>query len=251
MATRFVLLLIALISAYINTVARPATDTSGLYKLHATQLIVVVANGWDSSKATLYTFEKIEGKWVKQFSNPVFIGAKGMGDGIVPMFIKGAPVKKEGDLKAPGGIFKIGAAFGYAGNSEAHWVKNKYIEAKDTVICVDDVHSIYYNRIISADTAVNDWNSFEHMHRNDDYYKWGLFVEHNAPATMPGHGSCIFMHIGTGDNFATEGCTAMAESDMLRLLHWINSMDNPLLVQLPANEYNAARQKFGLPGLNN
>jgi D-alanyl-D-alanine dipeptidase len=128
----------------------------------------------------------------------------------------GAPVKKEGDKKSPAGIFTIGPAFGYPDKK---------------------------------DTAKAAYNSFEYMHRLDNYYKWGLFIYHNSGNVVPGDGPCIFMHIWENDNEGTDGCTAMKESNILRVLHWINYKDNPLLVQLPKAEYRKLRAQFGLPGI--
>jgi len=218
----------------------------------AQQLLVVVTSNWDTVPGTLYAFNKINGRWVKQFSNAVVVGAKGLGigDGIMPIDVTGAPVKKEGDMKSPAGIFNIGDAFGYGDKAAAGFIKARYIQAQDTVICVDDARSTYYNRIISADTASrHDWNSFEHMRLNADYYKWGLFVQHNSPVATPGHGSCIFIHIWGNSREGTEGCTAMQEADMLTLLHWIDSTKKPLLVQFPVADYTAMAHKLGLPAI--
>jgi len=55
------------------------------------------------------------------------------------------------------------------------------------------------------------------------------------------------MHIRENDKEGTDGCTAMKESNILRVLHWINYKDNPLLVQLPKAEYRKLRAQFGLP----
>ncbi|HWB26058.1 MAG TPA: L,D-transpeptidase family protein [Chitinophagaceae bacterium] len=249
MARRRLLLYALLLNIFGLKPALPFAAPAAKDTLAANQIIVVLTTGWDTAKATLYAFEKINGVWVQQFTNPVFVGAKGMGigDGLVPLTINGAPVKKEGDLKAPAGIFKIGAAFGYADKHNASWIKDAYIQADDTVFCVDDARSIYYNQIISADTAHSDWHSFEYMHRKDDDYKWGLFVEHNSPVTVPGHGSCIFIHIGTGNNFATEGCTAMTETNLLGLLHWIDASKKPLLIQMPLAAYTIFEKQFNLP----
>lgn len=229
--------------------SRPAGTTDSL---DGKQLVVVVTNGWNDVKATLYAYEKQHGHWVLQFSHPAVVGAKGLGlgDGLVPVTMPGAPIKKEGDLKAPAGIFSIGDAFGYAPGNKATFIKNRYIQAKDTVICVDDARSTYYNRIISADTATtHDWNSFEHMHLAKDYYKWGLFVAHNSPNARPGHGSCIFIHIWGNADEGTEGCTAMEENNMLKLLHWVDGAKKPLLVQMPVTDYKSVSAKYGLPGL--
>jgi len=231
--------------AFWNSPANIPNDDS----LHARQLLVVITEDWDNYKGTLYAYKKQNQKWILQFSNPVVIGKKGigMGDGIFPLSIDNAPVKKEGDLKSPAGIFKIGTAFGYASYEQAKWINNAYIKASDTLICVDDVHSKHYNKLVKNDTAKKDWNSFEYMHRKDDCYKWGLFINHNAGKSIEGNGSCIFMHIWTNNHEGTEGCTAMEETNMLRILHWINAKLNPTLVQLPKTVYIKLAKKYNLP----
>jgi L,D-peptidoglycan transpeptidase YkuD (ErfK/YbiS/YcfS/YnhG family) len=84
------------------------------------------------------------------------------------------------------------------------------------------------------------------MLRNDDLYKWGLVVAHNA-ARMPRAGSCIFLHIWKNSGSPTAGCTAMPERDLVNLLRWLKPGARPVLVQMPAPEYEAARVQFRLP----
>ena len=213
------------------------------------QLMVVVTDGWNNLQGTIYCFEKHHDKWVLKFSNSIVVGSKGMGigDGLVPLSISNAPVKKEGDMKSPAGFFTIGTAFGYADYKDAKWIKNPYVKATDTLICVDDVHSAHYNTLVDNDHAKSDWNSFEHMHLKKDYYKWGLFINHNSGKVIPGDGSCVFMHIWGSDHEGTAGCTAMTEANLLRILHWINAADSPLLIQLPKEEYVKIREKYELP----
>lgn len=214
------------------------------------QLLVVVNNGWDSVQGKLYAFKKEHGKWRLQFSNPVVLGSKGLavGDGLIKLTIKG-PVKHEGDKRSPAGIFSIGTAFGYAEKKDAAWIKNRYVRAFDTLICVDDINSSNYNKLVDKDTARHDYNSFEYMHLKKVYYKWGLFINHNSGKVVPGDGSCIFMHIWEDDHTGTDGCTAMTESNMLRVLHWINAKERPLLVQMPKDVYHIIKRQFGFPSI--
>src|ERR1700731_2757 len=95
------------------------------------QLMVVVTDGWSNIQGTIYCFEKHHDKWILKFSNPIVVGGKGLGigDGLVPLSIDNAPVKKEGDMKSPAGFFTIGTAFGYADYKDAKWIKNPYIKA--------------------------------------------------------------------------------------------------------------------------
>jgi D-alanyl-D-alanine dipeptidase len=217
------------------------------------QLMVVITDSWSNPRGSIYVFDKQDDKWVFKFSNPIVVGGKGLGigEGLVPLSIENAPVKKEGDMKAPAGFFSIGTAFGYANYKDAGWINNPYKKATDTLICVDDPHSVYYNTLINNDMAKTDYKSFEHMRLQKDYYKWGLFINHNSLRVLPGSGSCVFMHIWGSDHEGTAGCTAMAEDNMLRILHWIKASDNPLLVQLPMNEYLKIKGRFNLPDTGN
>ncbi len=218
-------------------------------QLPAKQLMVVLTDNWDTLQGKIYCFNKINDQWVLQFSNDVVVGAKGLGigDGLFPVTIADAPVKKEGDNKAPAGIFTIGIAFGYADAKDATWIKTHYLKASDTLICVDDMHSPYYNTLVKRDTTRSEYKSHEEMRLKKDYYKWGLFINHNTPKTVAGDGSCIFMHIWENNHQGTAGCTAMDEVNLLRVLHWINAQDNPLLVQLPRAEYVKLKAIYHLP----
>ncbi len=225
--------------------------TAATNPLPAKQLMVVITDNWDTLQGKLYCYQKQEGKWVLQFSNMVVIGSKGLGvgDGLFKLQLANAPVKKEGDEKSPAGIFTIGTAFGYADAKNATWIKNRYVKASDTIICVDDMHSAYYNTLVQRDTAKSPYNSHEEMHLKKAYYKWGLFINHNSGNVVPGDGSCIFMHIWGNSTEGTDGCTAMAEPNLLRILHWINAEDHPLLVQLTRTDYLRLRKQLGLPAL--
>lgn len=215
------------------------------------QLLVVLTDGWNTVKARLYGFGRRNGKWVLQFQNQAVVGRNGLGkgDGIVNINFDDVPVKKEGDGKSPAGIFSIGTAFGYAEEKDVKWIKNPYIRTFDTLICIDDIHSRDYNRLVNKDSIKTAFNSFEYMHRTDEYYKWGLFINHNTENTVPGDGSCIFMHIWKNNHTGTAGCTAMQEKNMLRIMYWINASDHPLLVQMPASEYKKWRRAYGFPAI--
>ena len=206
--------------------------------LKSEQLIIVLSDDWNSIRAKLYCVEKIKGKWVTQFSFPVVVGNKGM-----------SIDKTEGDLKAPAGIFSLGPAFGYANKKDAQWIRMRYLQTTDTLICVDDGGSRFYNQLVDTNSLSVDWHSREIMHRKDIYYKWGIFVQYNAQPAIKGKGSCIFVHIWGNENEGTEGCTAMEEKNILKLLHWIQSDKNPLLVQYPTATYKKIAADYQLPDL--
>jgi len=216
------------------------------------QLMIVVTDGWDNVQGTIYVYEKHQDDWFLKYCNAIVVGGKGLGVGygLVPLSIADAPYKKEGDMKSPAGIFTMGTAFGYANYIDAKWLNYPYIKATDTLICVDDMKSAAYNTLIDKKSGKVDYKSYENMLLKKDYYKWGIFINHNAPKVVPGYGSCIFMHIWENDHNGTAGCTAMKEDDLIRILQWINIDSNPLLVQMPRNEYIKIRSQYNLPVLD-
>jgi len=246
-ACRFVFLIAMCFALKGHGQSRTSTENR---VLKSDQMLVVVNNDWDSLRGKLYAFKRAHGKWQLQFSNAIVLGSKGLGigDGLVKLNMAG-PVKHEGDKRSPAGIFSLGTAFGYAEKKDARWIKNPYVQAFDTLICVDDAGSTNYNKLVDKDTARRDYKSFEYMHLKKDYYKWGLFINHNSDPVVASDGSCIFMHIWENDHTGTDGCTAMTEKNMLRVLHWIDAKKDPLLMQMPLDLYRKLRGQFSLPAI--
>jgi L,D-peptidoglycan transpeptidase YkuD (ErfK/YbiS/YcfS/YnhG family) len=216
------------------------------------QCIVVVAENWTSTTGVLRSFERGASKeeWKESGSGvPVVLGKKGLGlgRGLVGLNLGAAPIKKEGDDKAPAGIFRLSSAFGYASARSASWVKLPYLALTKEIEGVDDPRSRYYNKLVDRSRVAKvDWSSAEKMRRNDVLYKWGVVVDHN-PAAIAGAGSCIFLHIWKNSASLTAGCTAMPEKDLVRLIRWLDPSRRPILVQMTRSAYRAIREKYRLP----
>jgi hypothetical protein len=225
--------------------------------LHSSsQLLVVTTSDWNGIPGTIQRYQRDNpgGKW-HPVGSPiaVVVGKSGLawGAGVVPFqWLKapGAedPIKKEGDGKAPAGIFRLSTSFGYAPLQEGDW-KMPYLRLTDSVECVDDPASEFYNRISDRSRVRPDWKSSEHMLRNDELYRWGIVVDHNSSPPRAGDGSCIFLHIWRGQGQGTVGCTAMPRDHLESLLAWLDPAKKPLLVQLPIAEYKRLRHKLNLP----
>ena len=224
----------------------------------STQLLVVTTADWNAVPGTLERYERknLSKKWKSVGTPiPVVVAKKGLGwgAGLAPPsgFSKRSdddPVKREGDTRAPAGLFRLRTAFGYASQEPAGW-KMPYIALSPTVECVDDVQSKYYNRVVDRATVTPDWNSAEHMLYSNGQYRWGLVVDHNTDPVRPGAGSCIFMHIWLGTGEGTVGCTAMAQENVEALLGWLDPAGKPLLLELPRAEYEKVRRHWKLPKL--
>ncbi len=201
------------------------------------QIVLVVADDFNSSHAKL---ECYEGSKVLCKDIDVNLGKNGLGWGIGIKKIPHAadePLKEEGDKKAPAGIFKLTDAFGYAHKTNT---KLPYLYAAKETICVDESSSPFYNQIIQAH---GDEKSFEHMRRKDDQYKIGIVVAHN-PHAKPQSGSCIFMHIQKAPNSPTVGCTSMKESDLRKIVTWLDKKKNPILIQIPKKYAGEIKKEY-------
>jgi L,D-peptidoglycan transpeptidase YkuD (ErfK/YbiS/YcfS/YnhG family) len=215
------------------------------------QIILVTTDGWDAvdGEMRLYERKSIDDRWEAVGEKiPIVVGRNGMawGSGLHGGAIGEGPVKREGDGRSPAGVFSLGSAFGYAPPEQAGDLKLPYIQAVATLECVDDPQSAHYNRILDRAGVENpDWKSSERMRRDDDQYRWGLIVDHNARGAS-GRGSCVFMHIWEGPGKGTAGCTAMNSSSMEDLLRRLAANRRPLLVQLPQVEFERLREVWGL-----
>lgn len=217
----------------------------------ARQLVLVKTDSWESVSGELRRYERGRIGWIAVGDPiPVVVGRHGMawGRGLNRPDPLRVPIKREGDGKSPAGVFRLGSAFGYATVKEAKWVKLPYAMAGPTIECVDDAKSAHYNQVLDRSRVpAPDWSSSERMRRQDELYRWGVVVDHNAAPAEAGAGSCIFIHIWEGPGVGTSGCTAMEAARVEELLRWLDPKKGPILVQLPADEYTRLRGKWRLP----
>lgn len=218
------------------------------------QLLLCLAPDWASPVGRLQRFVRArEGAWVKcSRAVPVSLGRNGLawGRGLHPLSALPGPQKREGDGRAPAGIFAISALFGAAASDSAFALAAKlpYRAATPNLKAIDDPASRYYNRIVDQSSiAQPDWVSSEDMLRGDQRYAVGAVVAHNAEPSLPGAGSCIFLHVWASEGVPTAGCTAMSLAEMTEIAGWLDGVAAPVLVQLPQAEYERLREAWGLP----
>ena len=137
--------------------------------------------------------------------------------------------KKEGDGCAPAGVFRITRAFGDA--AKPGWMKLPYVQCTKHHWGIDDERSRHYNQIVDDREVACDWTGPETMVPSVGCYKLGAEIAHN-PRCVPGLGSCIFLHLWQGENIPTAGCTALSESNVRKILAWLDPHADPCLVQL-------------------
>lgn len=170
------------------------------------------ARGAVAAEATAY--ERAGAGWSRAFGPlPAVVGRNG---------VVAAADKREGDGHTPGGVFRIGTAFGYA---ETLATGLHYRRATAADHWVDDPASPDYNRWVVGKPA----GSAERMRRDDDAYALGAVIEHNTDPVVPGRGSAIFLHVWGGPGQATAGCVALAAGDVARLLGWLRRDQRPVV----------------------
>ncbi|MFT7626284.1 MAG: D-alanyl-D-alanine dipeptidase [Myxococcota bacterium] len=187
------------------------------------QWLVVVTPDWDADAGTATLYE--EGQVVLG-PVPIRVGHAGLGwgQGLHPEAARPGPTKKEGDGRAPAGIFQIGPQW------TRFWSRGSF--------CVDDSKSASYGQIVTLGAGQKaSWSSAETMVD----YRVAIVVEHN-PAHRKLGGSCIFLHDGTEP---TVGCTAFEQESLDVLAGRL--VPGAKLVQLPRVEYARYQGAWGLP----
>ena len=211
----------------------------------STQAIVGVTSGWNSSHVTLHIYEK-KGKTWQLVGSPWKgrLGKNGLawGRGIHPQIQSSAAVKKEGDKRAPAGIFKIGGAYGYAAQiKKTNLLKYHQITPKD--LWVEDSKSPHYNKhLVLSHTPKTSWEKKAQMRQGDYAHALKLYIAHNdaimGDKPIPGRGSAIFFHIWRGGGSkSTAGCTTMEKSKLSQMISVIDPNKQPVYILLPQSEY--------------
>lgn len=195
------------------------------------QLLVVSTANWSASSAMLQRYEKISGKWKKAGKAiSVKVGKNGLawGRGLHRNPKGSKRLKKEGDGRAPAGIFRLTYVFGEKSKN----IKFPYRQMTRQHHCVDDSKSQHYNLVVDSRQVKKDYKSFEYMKFPSGLYSYGIFVDHN-PKRIPKAGSCIFIHIKKASGKPTVGCTAMSKPEIAGIIKWLDPKKKPLLVQAP------------------
>lgn len=218
------------------------------------QVMVARAEHWDSSHAGLQRWERKEGggSWQRVGPEiPVRLGKHGLawGRGLHPA--QPGLQKKEGDGRAPAGVFALGGAYGDAPDVPRR-AGLSYRRVTPSDLWVEDVESPHYNRHLvlpEGRVPATEWERRQQMKQGDPAHKLKLFIAHNAgDAVLPGAGSAIFFHIWReGGAKPSTGCTVMDEGALLELIAWTDPVRHPLYVLLPEAEYAARRAAWKLP----
>lgn len=254
---KFVLFLFVLlcVSATYAQVKKPVPPKPPVPYSKSLQAVVVTTKDWSTVQGSARIFERksTSAKWkAVGESFPVVVGKNGLawGTGLnqLPSDTGMILMKKEGDGKAPAGIFSLTETFG--SSDKPSFVKLPFTRLEEFTECVDDEKSIHYNKIVNRmQVGDYDWKSSEKMLAVGTEYDLGVFVAHNSNPITKGGGSCIFLHIWKDAETGTAGCTAMERKNLETIMNRIVAAKNPVLIQLPENSYKEFQNKWKLPVL--
>ena len=183
----------------------------------SSQVLLVSNMNPASVNVQVLALEKRAGPWQSPFASMEGVIGR---NGFAP-----PREKREGDGRTPSGIFPLVTVFGYEASFPT---RMSYRQAVDDDVWVDDVHADDYNCWVKRETTKA--SSFERMRRDDDLYKYGIVVEYNTNPIIKGFGSAIFFHIWKGVGQPTEGCIALSEEDLIRVIRWLDPAARPLVV---------------------
>ena len=181
------------------------------------QLLVVFNETPDQNSAVLVAMEKKNKHWQVIFTPvPVGIGRKGFA----------APnAKREGDQLSPSGFYHLGQLFCY---DKTVNTRMPYIQTTSEDKWIDDTTSVDYNRHVRGDTKAK---SYENLKIRSDEYKYCMAIEYNMHPVVKGMGSAIFLHLSEGEKpNPSAGCVVVTQSDMERLLKWLNPESKPSIL---------------------
>jgi L,D-peptidoglycan transpeptidase YkuD (ErfK/YbiS/YcfS/YnhG family) len=185
--------------------ARPAGVTA------VRQLITVTAASYSTTYATLRAYRVSGGKRVLVFGP--WQARVGYGGVARP------GSKREGDGQTPSGRYGFSFFFGVQSNPGFAF-RFRHAYAYD--VWDDDPASPRYNEWVNEHTA-DPGAAPEPMHQVPAY-DYAAVIAYNT-TRIPGRGSAIFLHVGTGS--ATAGCVSLPRAELIRVLRWLLPKEYP------------------------
>jgi L,D-peptidoglycan transpeptidase YkuD (ErfK/YbiS/YcfS/YnhG family) len=187
------------------------------------QVIVVRANGWSSTTATVLAYaRRADGRWVVRFGPMTArLGRNGLRVGTS---------RHEGDGTTPAGSYAITTTFGRLVNPGT---RMPYRLVRRADYWVGDSASRYYNTLRPSTMGGFRTALSEHLAAFAPQYDYAAVVDFNRPHAVPGRGSAIFLHITDGRS--TAGCVAISRAGMTAVLRWLDPAQHPRIVMGPTS----------------
>lgn len=225
---------VTLLGLLLAMLSSPAAAAALRVPAATRQLVVVVTADAAATRGVLTRWERHGRTWAS-VGEPidVHVGERGL---------IAAADKREGDCRAPAGLFRLREVTYYA-DAPRPTTAMATRAATPHTYCIDEPAAPDYNRFRDVKTGARA--AGEIMRRQDDLYAITVVVEHNRAPVVPGHGSCIFIHADNGA--PTLGCTTMPGPALRALVAWLAPKSQPMLLQLTRADYERVAPAANLP----
>jgi L,D-peptidoglycan transpeptidase YkuD (ErfK/YbiS/YcfS/YnhG family) len=201
-------------TAALQTTTTAAPDPALARVGAAGQAVVVTADRYSTTTATLTAYQRDGNGWRRAFGPwTARLGTRGL-----------APPgeKREGDGRTPAGVYGFDFFFGVAADPG---VKFPYRRVTNRIVWDDDPASPLYNTWVDLDRQ-QAGSEPEPMFVSPAY-DHGAVIAYNTDRT-PGLGSAIFLHVSNGG--PTAGCVSLPAGQLIEVLRWLDPGRSPKIV---------------------
>jgi L,D-peptidoglycan transpeptidase YkuD (ErfK/YbiS/YcfS/YnhG family) len=197
---------------------------TGRVPADVTQVVVVRAARWSSTRGTLTWWTRTATGWRKLGTAKARLGYGGL---------VGAARRVQSTGTTPAGLFRMTETFGQLADPGTAM---PYTRLTDDHWWVEDRRSAYYNQMRLGRAGgfarrTRGYNASEHLARMGPQYDYVAVIDFNRPRPVIGRGSGIFLH-AYGDR-TTVGCVSIPHAQMRRVLTWLSPTANPRIVVGP------------------
>jgi L,D-peptidoglycan transpeptidase YkuD (ErfK/YbiS/YcfS/YnhG family) len=90
----------------------------------------------------------------------------------------------------------------------------------------DDPKSYFYNRLVKIPNKF----SYEKLYRKDSLYNIIIVLDYNLNPIIKNKGSAIFIHVANKNYKSTQGCIALKQNDLLKLIELIKNNQKIIII---------------------
>lgn len=134
--------------------------------------------------------------------------------------------RKEGDGITPKGIFSLKKIFYRQDRIKNIKSKIKKIKITKNMGWCDDPKSYFYNRLVKIPNKF----SYERLYRKDSFYNIIIVLDYNLNPIIKNKGSAIFIHVANKNYKSTQGCIALKQNDLLKLIQLIKNNQKIIII---------------------
>jgi L,D-peptidoglycan transpeptidase YkuD (ErfK/YbiS/YcfS/YnhG family) len=134
--------------------------------------------------------------------------------------------RKEGDGITPKGIFLLKKIFYRQDRIKNVKSKIKKIKITKNMGWCDDPKSYFYNRLVKIPNKF----SYEKLYRKDSFYNIIIVLDYNLNPIIKNKGSAIFIHVANKNYKSTQGCIALKQNDLLKLIELIKNNQKIIII---------------------